>query len=74
MVDRISDILADSLEAWGSDALSALAQNSLGETSPSLERLPDFRLAEPVNGSDPRFGFRVSLLGQAVLAVIRSSK
>ncbi len=74
MMDRISDILADSLEVWESDALSALAQNSLAETSPALQRLLDLRLAEPVNGSDPRFGFRVSLLGQAVLAIIRSSK
>lgn len=72
-LDRISATLAGSLEEWEADALSALAQIPFSKGTPAIERLLELRLAEPALGSDTQSGYRVSLLGHSVLAILRQS-
>lgn len=73
-LDRISVILAESLEAWEADALAALAQSPRSVKTSALERLLDLRLAEPAATNCAQTGYRVSLLGQSVLAILRQSR
>lgn len=73
-LDRIAVILAESVEAWEADALAALAQSPQSAMTPTLGRLLDLRLAESAIGNDALAGYRVSLLGQSVLAILHQSR
>lgn len=72
-MDRISQILAESLVDWEVAALVALARDAISEHTPAVQRLVDLRLAEPLIGNGMPLRFRVTLLGQSVLALIRQS-